>query len=54
MEIINFQGRYINILGSVENPYFIGSEIGRILGFVQPHVMGVVLAVVAGGRHVGS
>ena len=37
MEIINFQGRYINILGSVDNPYFIGSEIGRILGFMQPH-----------------
>ncbi len=37
MEIINFQGRYINILGSVETPYFIGSEIGRILGFVPPH-----------------
>ena len=37
MEIINFQGRYINILGSVDTPYFIGSEIGRILGFAQPH-----------------
>ena len=37
MEIINFRGRYINILGSVDNPYFIGSEIGRILGFMQPH-----------------
>ena len=37
MEIINFQGRYINILGSVDTPYFIGSEMGRILGFSQPH-----------------
>ena len=37
MEIINYEGRYINILGSVDNPYFIGSEIGKILGFSQPH-----------------
>ena len=37
MEIINFQGSYINILGSMDYPYFIGSEIGRILGFMQPH-----------------
>ena len=37
MGIINFQGRYINILGSVDTPYFTGSEIGRILGFAQPH-----------------
>jgi prophage antirepressor-like protein len=37
MEIINFEGRYINILGSIDTPYFIGSEIGRILGFAQPH-----------------
>ncbi len=37
MEIINYEGRYIKILGSVDNPYFIGSEIGRILGFMQPH-----------------
>ncbi len=37
MEVINFEGRYINILGSIDTPYFIGSEIGRILGFAQPH-----------------
>ena len=37
MEIIHFQGSYINILGSMDYPYFIGSEIGRILGFIQPH-----------------
>ncbi len=37
MEIINYQGRYINILGAVDTSYFIGSEIGRILGFIQPH-----------------
>ena len=37
MEIINFEGKYINILGTVNTPYFIGSEIGRILGFAHPH-----------------
>ena len=37
MEIINFEGKYINILGTVNTPYFIGSEIGKILGFAQPH-----------------
>ena len=37
MEIINFQGRFINILGSVYTPYFIGFKKGRILGFIQPH-----------------
>ena len=37
MEIIYFQGSYINILGSRDYPYFIGPEIGRILEFIQPH-----------------
>ena len=37
MEIINYEGKYINILGTVNTPYFIGSEIGKILGFSQPH-----------------
>ena len=37
MEIINFEGKYINILGTVNTPYFIGSEIGKKLGFAQPH-----------------
>ncbi len=37
IEIINFEGSYINILGSVDPPYVIGSEIGKILGFAQPH-----------------
>ena len=36
MEIINFEGKSINILGTIDTPYFIGSEIGRILGFAQP------------------
>ncbi len=33
MEIINVEGKYINILGTVNTPYFIGAEIGSILGF---------------------
>ena len=37
MEIINLEGKYINVLGTIDTPYFIGSEIGRILGFAQPH-----------------
>ena len=37
MEIINFEGKYINILGTVNTPYFIGSDIRKILGFAQPH-----------------
>ena len=37
MEIINFQGSYTNIYGSMDYLYFIGSEIERILGFIQPH-----------------
>ena len=37
MEIINYEGKYINILGTVNTPYFIGSEIGKFLGFSQPH-----------------
>ena len=36
MEIINYKGKALNILGSVDEPYFIGSEVGRILGYTDP------------------
>ena len=36
MEIINYKGKVLNILGSVDDPYFIGSEVGRILGYTDP------------------
>ena len=36
MEIINYKGKVSNILGSADEPYFIGSEVGRILGYTDP------------------
>ena len=36
MEIINYKGNVLNILGSVDQPYFIGAEIGRLLGYIKP------------------
>jgi prophage antirepressor-like protein len=36
MEIINYNGKVLNILGSVDQPYFLGAEVGRILGYNQP------------------
>ena len=36
MEIVNYKGNVLNILGSVDQPYFIGAEIGRLLGYIKP------------------
>ena len=31
--IINYKGNVLNVLGSIDQPYFIGAEVGRVLGY---------------------
>ena len=37
MEIINYKFNVLNTVGSVDKPYFIGAEVGRILGYLRPN-----------------
>jgi prophage antirepressor-like protein len=37
MELIQFNNTTFIMFGTIEEPYFIGSEIGKILGYARPN-----------------